>query len=319
MSAALQRPTAQPSLATDGAARMQALADLAPLARSLGIAVEADDKSRPIAVTRGRDRILLGQRHWFYAKTACVHFDLLSGTVVPEDRDGFAVSDFSAPRSHVLRGSGRPFFFSSLAEDVASTHLYLDYLAPRPGDVVLDLGSYCGLSASAFSDAVGPEGRVYCFEPDPRNFEILSLNLAQLGAANVVREQKAIADRAGTMPFSSEGSMGSALIGHGGRNRDRMVEVRRRRSPPSSSVTPSSGCPASRWTSRGRNTRCSKSSADLIGRLRARWMIEVHGDAYPRGGVDVERLRRLFDAADHLTIVLPIGDSPLKMLFARPR
>lgn len=319
MSAALQRPTAQPSLATDGAARMQALADLAPLARSLGIAVEADDESRPIAVTRGRDRILLGQRHWFYAKTACVHFDLLSGTVVPEDRDGFAVSDFSAPRSHVLRGSGRPFFFSSLAEDVASTHLYLDYLAPRPGDVVLDLGSYCGLSASAFSDAVGPEGRVYCFEPDPRNFEILSLNLALLGAANVVREQKAIADRAGTMPFSSEGSMGSALIGHGGRNRDRMVEVETTTIAAILERHAIERVSCVKMDIEGAEYAVLESSADLIGRLRARWMIEVHGDAYPRGGVDVERLRRLFDAADHLTIVLPIGDSPLKMLFARPR
>lgn len=319
MSAALHLPTAGPSLATDDAARRAALDGLQPLARSLGIVVEAADRSRPIAVTRGRDQILLDQRHWFYAKTACVHFDLLSGTVEPMERDGLAVSDFSEPRRHRLRGSDRTFFFSSLAEDVASTHLYLDYLAPGPGDVVLDLGSYCGLSASAFSDAVGPEGRVFCFEPDPRNFEILSRNLDEIGAGNVVREQKAISDRCTTLSFSSEGSMGSALIGEGGRNRDRMVEVETTTIRDIVRRHALSRVSCVKMDIEGAEYAVLDASADLIGSLGARWMIEVHGDAYPAGRVDVERLRALFDAAGHVSIVLPIGDSPLKMLFARPR
>ena len=319
MSAALQVPSEQASLATDGIARARALAELAPLARNLGITIDAADQARPIAVTRGRDRILLGQRHWFYAKSACVQFDIMFGTVVPEERDGIATCDFSEPRRHILRGSGRSFFFSSLAEDVASTRLYLDYLDPRPGDVVLDLGSYCGLSASAFSDAVGPDGRVFCFEPDPRNFEILCRNLDELGAGNVVRERKAISDRCDTLLFSSEGSMGSALIGLEGRNRDRAVAVRTTTIPDILEHHAIERVACVKMDIEGAEYAVLESCADLIGRLGARWMIEVHGDAYPRGAVDVERLRRLFDAADYLTLVLPVGDSPFKMLFARPR
>lgn len=43
----------------------------------------------------------------------------------------------------------------------------------RPGDWVIDAGANIGLFASAFSAAVGPQGRVWAVEPLPRNVEKL--------------------------------------------------------------------------------------------------------------------------------------------------
>ena len=41
------------------------------------------------------------------------------------------------------------------------------------GDVVVDVGAYIGLYAIALAKRVGAEGKVFAFEPDPHNFEIL--------------------------------------------------------------------------------------------------------------------------------------------------
>ena len=45
--------------------------------------------------------------------------------------------------------------------------------AVRPGDVVIDAGANVGGYALLFAQWVGPAGRVYAFEPDPRAFEAL--------------------------------------------------------------------------------------------------------------------------------------------------
>ena len=54
----------------------------------------------------------------------------------------------------------------------------------RPGDWVIDAGANVGLFASAFSAAVGPEGRVWAVEPLPANVE----RLQRLKEANGLRQ-----------------------------------------------------------------------------------------------------------------------------------
>ncbi|MHB8694004.1 MAG: FkbM family methyltransferase [Solirubrobacteraceae bacterium] len=56
----------------------------------------------------------------------------------------------------------------------------------RPGDVVIDVGANVGVYTLLAARAVGPSGRVYAVEPDPRNFELLSENIALNGLHNVV-------------------------------------------------------------------------------------------------------------------------------------
>ena len=44
----------------------------------------------------------------------------------------------------------------------------------KVGDVVFDLGGYHGLYSIFASSVVGPNGKIYCFEPDKDNLEILN-------------------------------------------------------------------------------------------------------------------------------------------------
>jgi FkbM family methyltransferase len=69
----------------------------------------------------------------------------------------------------------------------------------RPGMVVADVGANLGLYTLLASRCVGPEGRVYSFEPDPQNFALLRRSVAANGCTNVVMHQAAVADLVGTL------------------------------------------------------------------------------------------------------------------------
>jgi FkbM family methyltransferase len=56
----------------------------------------------------------------------------------------------------------------------------------RAGDHVLDIGAYVGWYTQVLSKAVGPEGRVYSFEPIPSTFALLSFCVRRLRMRNVV-------------------------------------------------------------------------------------------------------------------------------------
>ena len=71
----------------------------------------------------------------------------------------------------------------------------------KPGDIVFDLGAYCGVSSYYFSQMVGPSGKVYAFEPDPLNFSLLQRNIARHCLTNVVAVQVAISDSSGFAEF----------------------------------------------------------------------------------------------------------------------
>ncbi len=74
------------------------------------------------------------------------------------------------------------------------------------GATVLDLGANIGYFTLLLARLVGPEGRVYSFEPDPRNVAVLRGNVAANGLAQVVVEPKAVSDRQGRLPFHQGGT-----------------------------------------------------------------------------------------------------------------
>jgi len=58
-------------------------------------------------------------------------------------------------------------------------------IAPAPGDVVIDGGACTGDTAAVFSNAVGPEGKVFCFDPVADHIAIVEHNAKQFPHANV--------------------------------------------------------------------------------------------------------------------------------------
>jgi FkbM family methyltransferase len=68
----------------------------------------------------------------------------------------------------------------------------------RPGDVVLDIGAYTGAYSLLASRLIGPDGRVYAFEPDPVARSVLERNIRANGALNVEVLPVAITDHDGT-------------------------------------------------------------------------------------------------------------------------
>jgi FkbM family methyltransferase len=123
---------------------------------------------------------------------------------------------------------GEPFLFVGLRAQhqfawVKGVHLgewepeVIDYLRAtiRPGDVVFDVGTYVGGYTLLASRLVGPEGRVYAFEPEAATREALEANLRANGADNVVVVPHAISDREGTVTFGGDGDT-MARIGDSG-------------------------------------------------------------------------------------------------------
>jgi FkbM family methyltransferase len=67
----------------------------------------------------------------------------------------------------------------------------------KEGDVVIDIGANIGYFTILLAKLVGPEGRVYAFEPDPRSFRLLRRTIKKNGWSHVIAEQKAVSNKAG--------------------------------------------------------------------------------------------------------------------------
>ena len=60
------------------------------------------------------------------------------------------------------------------------------------------IGAHVGIYSLAAGRIVGPEGRVYAFEPEPGNFRLLEMNVEANGFENIVALPVAMSDRSGT-------------------------------------------------------------------------------------------------------------------------
>lgn len=84
------------------------------------------------------------------------------------------------------------------------------------GNTVFDLGANFGIHAMLYSKLVGPEGKVFAFEPLPSNIADLEAHKKMNGINNIFVQQSAVSNEISTQEFkiASHGGQGS-LVGIG--------------------------------------------------------------------------------------------------------
>jgi len=95
--------------------------------------------------------------------------------------------------------------FELVGTFIVQQYRYDSIVEPKLGDVVFDIGAYVGDTTLWFSKAVGPQGKVYAFEPEPSNFAKLKANLERNNVTNVVPLQLALSENEGEMQVASGG------------------------------------------------------------------------------------------------------------------
>ena len=115
-----------------------------------------------------------------------------------------------------------PDWFINNEYEPAITKLMLE--TARPGDVVLDVGANIGYFTVLLAQKVGPQGKVFAFEPSPDNFALLRKNVETNGFSNVVLINKAVSDRQQTLRlYLSKENMGDHRIYDSGDARESVV------------------------------------------------------------------------------------------------
>jgi FkbM family methyltransferase len=188
---------------------------LFPLAEAHGLVLD-DSRDQEFWITRPTypaRTILRGALPWEASRGLIESFDTYFESVdtqVPGGHQGIA--DFRSLRRHTLLPSNLPFFLPTLPPRMSTVEACLAFAGLAPGDAVLDLGAYAGISAWHFSRAVGPSGRVLAVEPDVRSLEALRRNVAGHGLANVGIDASAVWEEAGESVFHTEGGLHSCLV-----------------------------------------------------------------------------------------------------------
>ncbi len=96
-----------------------------------------------------------------------------------------------------------------LNENLSTLHReikgYLSLRDVQKGDFVLDFGAYNGAFSVYASKKVGPNGKVFCYEPDKNNIKILKKNLELNNCTNCEIIEKGIWDKETELKFKSGG------------------------------------------------------------------------------------------------------------------
>jgi len=82
------------------------------------------------------------------------------------------------------------------------TELFKSLVTPRT--VVVDIGANFGYYSLIAAKLVGDKGKVYAFEPEPNNFELLVKNVKTNHYENITPIKKALSDKVGKMKLFTE-------------------------------------------------------------------------------------------------------------------
>lgn len=83
----------------------------------------------------------------------------------------------------------------------------------KNGDTVIDLGANLGYYSLIAARIVGEKGKVYAFEPDEENFQILEKNIKANNYKNIIPVKMAVSDKIGNIKlYLSPGNKGDHRI-----------------------------------------------------------------------------------------------------------
>jgi FkbM family methyltransferase len=151
-----------------------------------------------------------------------------------------------------------------------------------PGDVVVDVGAFIGTHTLALAQAVGPEGQVLAFEPNPETARLLRANVARLGLGNIRVSDVAVAD--GCFQFRNVAARGGAE----GCNRGANMVALDRAGAPEDTGSPTSvsldslrleACRLIKIDAEGLSAEVLRGARDLLGRLQPLVVAEVNSIA----------------------------------------
>jgi len=100
------------------------------------------------------------------------------------------INDESSSMQRTFQG-----YASNLIHEKATTDLFKKIV--KPGNIVVDLGANIGYFTLLAAKLVGQAGKVYAFEPEPKNFKYLSKNIELNNYHYAAVFQKAVSDKAG--------------------------------------------------------------------------------------------------------------------------
>ena len=164
-----------------------------------------------VELTHGGVEIRLPLEQTMFAPYVSNYFQTFADSVTGVETSAGRLVDFSTPALHHYVQLDADFELPSFPEAIDFDDEYFRHGAPAPGDLVFDLGANVGLVTHALASAVGADGRVVCFEPDPTSLEYLRRNNARHGLANAEVIEAAISDTNGVLEFFAEGTITSGL------------------------------------------------------------------------------------------------------------
>jgi FkbM family methyltransferase len=172
-----------------------------------------------VSLTKRDKRIMVSQNHLVYLRDIVPHFSFYFKAVKASvdsttGREVMSV-DYSEPKLQSVTGYNLgELWVPSLPEPIETSDIYVELTRPKEGMTVLDLGSYCGLTAIIFKNAVGSSGTVVSIEADPLNFDCAKKNIEayekQTGMG-VKLLNRAVWSSNGSVQFLAESGLGSAV------------------------------------------------------------------------------------------------------------
>ena len=117
---------------------------------------------------------------------------LVPGDIGTVKYDGFVMDIYRRGYPRMLIGDGSKY-------SPAETNTFKSMI--KPGMTVLHIGACEGYYVLASARLVGPEGKIYAFEPFPEAFGLMEKNVARSGFKNIVMINKAVANYTGTTKF----------------------------------------------------------------------------------------------------------------------